>query len=497
MILLALIAVPFLAGLLLLVARPNARARSIAMVASLTCTVIVLAQCWNFGGAELTFIDRDWVPDWGLRLKMGYDGIGLLMLMLTAVIFPFIIGAGAKEEQDRPALANALLLFTQSFLFGVFTAQNALLFYIHYELSLIPLFLYLLYWGTPSLEGSSGRGGADRRTITMRFFIYTLFGGLALLFGIAYCVVQEPSHSADFSALQALRLPIDVQVWLFWALFLAFAVKLPIFPFHSWQPDTYTMAPMQGTMVLGGVLLKMGLFGVLRFVFPIVPQGTDHWRDLVVWLSIIGAIYAGWIAFRQTDFKRLVAYSSLSHVGIMTAALFTWTTYGITGSLYQAFAHAVLVVCMLYIVGAVERRMGTRDLSVMAGLKLKSPRLAALFFLVMVNGIALPLTQSFVGEWLMFNGLWQMEGGAWMTAVAVCTIILGAVYMLYAYQRVMLGPETRVAPGTSLNEVAEADANDHLFLVPLIAITLVFGSYPAPVLDLVQSSVQTLLSTLN
>ncbi|HMW97835.1 MAG TPA: proton-conducting transporter membrane subunit, partial [Flavobacteriales bacterium] len=147
--------------------------------------------------------------------------------------------------------------------------------------------------------------------------------------------------------------------------------------------------------------------------------------------------------------------------------------------------------------GAVERRMGTRDLSVMAGLKLKSPRLAALFFLVMVNGIALPLTQSFVGEWLMFNGLWQMEGGAWMTAVAVCTIILGAVYMLYAYQRVMLGPETRVAPGTSLNEVAEADANDHLFLVPLIAITLVFGSYPAPVLDLVQSSVQTLLSTLN
>ncbi|HNK42350.1 MAG TPA: hypothetical protein PL002_14270, partial [Flavobacteriales bacterium] len=179
MILLALIAVPFLAGLLLLVARPNAQARSIAMVASLTCTVIVLAQCWNFGGAELTFIDRDWVPDWGLRLKMGYDGIGLLMLMLTAVIFPFIIGAGAKEEQDRPALANALLLFTQSFLFGVFTAQNALLFYIHYELSLIPLFLYLLYWGTPSLEGSSGRGGADRRTITMRFFIYTLFGGLA------------------------------------------------------------------------------------------------------------------------------------------------------------------------------------------------------------------------------------------------------------------------------------------------------------------------------
>lgn len=486
MILLALIAVPFLAGLLLLIARPNAQARSIAMVASLTCSIIVLAQCWRYTGGELTFLDHDWVPDWGLRLKMGYDGIGLLMLMLTAVIFPFIIAAGAKENEENPAVVNALLLFTQSFLFGVFTAQNAFLFYIFYELSLVPLFFYLLFWG-----------GANRRAITMRFFIYTLFGGLALLFGIAYCVVQEPSHSADFSALHALQLPYDSQVWLFWALFLAFAVKLPIFPFHSWQPDTYTMAPLQGTMVLGGVLLKMGLFGVLRFVFPIVPLGTDHWRELVVWLSIIGAIYAGWIAFRQTDLKRLVAYSSLSHVGILCAGLFAWNSYGITGSLYQAFAHAVLVVSMLYIVGAVQRRTGTLDLTVMGGLKLKSPRLAALFFLVMINAVALPLTQSFVGEWLMFNGLWQMEDGAWMTVAAVSTIILGAVYMLYAYQRVMLGPETRVKPGVLLSEIADADANDHFFLVPLIAITLVLGFYPAPVLDLVQGSVQLLLSSLN
>lgn len=486
MILLLLIAIPFITGLLLLVSRPPAQARPIAMVATIACAVIALAQCWQYPGGELTFIEKDWVPDWGLRLKMGYDGIGLLMLMLTAVIFPFIITAGAKDNQENPAVVNALLLFTQSFLFGVFSSQNAFLFYIFYELSLVPLFFYLLFWG-----------GVNRRAITMRFFIYTLFGGLALLFGIAYCVVQEPSHSADFSALHALQLPYDTQVWLFWALFLAFAVKLPIFPFHSWQPDTYTMAPLQGTMVLGGVLLKMGLFGVLRFVFPIVPLGTEHWRDLVVWLSIIGAIYAGWIAFRQTDLKRLVAYSSLSHVGILCAGLFAWNTYGITGSLYQAFAHAVLVVSMLYIVGAVQRRTGTTDLSVMGGLKLKSPRLAALFFLVMINAVALPLTQSFVGEWLMFNGLWQMEDGAWMTVAAVSTIILGAVYMLFAYQRVMLGPDTRVKPGVLLSEISDADQADHLFLVPLIAITLVLGFFPAPVLDLIQGSVQTLLSSLN
>lgn len=485
MILLALIAVPFLAGLLLLITRSNAQARPVAMVASLACTVIVLAQAWKYVGGELTFYEHDWVPDWGLRLKVGYDGIGLLMLLLTAVIFPFIIAAGAKQEQKDPAVVNALLLFTQSALFGVFSAQNAFLFYIFYELSLVPLFFYLLFWGAE-----------NRRAITMRFFIYTLFGGLALLFGIAYCVVQEPSHSGDFSALHALHLPYDTQVWLFWALFLAFAVKLPIFPFHSWQPDTYTMAPLQGTMVLGGVLLKMGLFGVLRFVFPIVPLGTQHWAHLVLWLSIIGALYAGWIAFRQTDLKRLVAYSSLSHVGILCAGLFAWNTYGITGSLYQAFAHAVLVVCMLYIVGAVQQRAGTTDLTQIAGLKLKTPRLAALFFLVMINAVALPLTQSFIGEWLMFNGLWQTEYGTWVTFAAVCTIILGAVYMLYAYQRVMLGPETRLKHGVAL-PITDADSSDHLFLVPLIAITLVLGFYPAPVLDLVQSSVQTLLSSIH
>lgn len=490
MILAALIAIPFLAGLVLLVARPHAQARAIALVAALTCTVVVLAQAFRYGGGELTFLEHDWVPDWGLRLKLGYDGIGLLMLVLTAVIFPFIIGAGAKEDQKDPAVANGLLLLTQSFLFGVFSAQNAFLFYIFYELSLVPLFFYLLFWSAP-VDPATGKA-VDVRGTTMRFFIYTLLGGLALLFGIAYCVVQEPTHSADFSALHALQLPGDTQAWLFWALFLAFAVKLPIFPFHGWQPDTYTMAPLQGTMTLGGVLLKMGLFGVLRFVFPIVPQGTDQWSSTVIWLSIIGAIYAGWIAFRQTDLKRLVAYSSLSHVGILCAGLFARNTYGISGSLYQAFAHAVLVVSMLYMVGAVQRRTGTTDLGVMGGLKLRSPKLAALFFLIMINAVALPLTQSFVGEWLMFNGLWQTDGGRWMAAAAVVTIILGAVYMLYAYQRVMLGPEN-----TRLANVADADQADHLFLVPLIAITLVLGFHPAPVLDLVEGSVQTLLNSLN
>lgn len=479
MVLLILLLIPFVTATFLLVVRPTAAARGIALTSSLLTLGVVLWLWHVYAGMPVVAVSHDWVPAWGLRFILGYDGIGLLMLLLTAVVFPFIIATGFKQQLTHPSLVNALLLYAQAFLLAVFMAQNAFLFYIFYELALLPVFFLLLYWG-----------GERRRAITVRFFIYTLLGGLSLLFGIAYCVLQTPApHSADFSALADLHLPYSTQVWLFWILFLAFAIKLPIFPFHSWQPDTYTMAPLQGTMVLAGVMLKMGLYGTLKFVFPIVPLGVEHWRSTVIWLSIAGALYAGIIAFRQRDLKRLVAYSSLSHVGLLCAGLFAWNSYGVSGSLYQAFAHAILVVCMLYIVGAVKDRTGSSELSTMGGLKLRTPRLAALFFLVVVNAVALPLTQSFVGEWLMFNGLWQRDVHGWMALGAVATIVLGAIYMLYAYQRVMLGPDRWKL------DMDDADGEDHFFLVPLIAITLFLGIYPAPILDLVNGPVQTMLAT--
>jgi len=423
-------------------------------------------------------VDRDWVPDWGLRFVMGYDGVSLLMLLLTAIIFPFIIATGFGERLQHPSLVNGLLLYAQTFLLGVFLAQNALLFYIFYELALIPVFFLLLYWG-----------GEHRRGITVRFFMYTLLGGLSLLFGITYCLVQGGVYNADLTALAALDLPVATQTWLFWVLFLAFAIKLPIFPFHSWQPETYTMAPLQGTMVLAAVMLKMGLYGTIKLVFPLVPEGVVYWRDTVIVLSLIGAIYGGVIAFRQVDLKRMIAYSSLSHVGVLCAGLFAWNGLGITGSLYQAFAHAVLVTALLYMVGTLRERVGSSSMSAMGGLKNRTPRLAALFFLVLINAVALPFTQSFIGEWLMFAGLWQVNG--WMALAAVSTIVLGAIYMLYAYQRVMLGEDKWQL------EMTDASLRDHLFLVPLIAITLILGFYPAPILDLVNAPVEQLLSTLS
>ncbi len=476
MALLALLLLPLFTAIVLLVATPTRYARGIALFSTLVSLALTLWLWSNYQGTPVKAVDIEWATAWGLRFTLGYDGVGLLMLLLTALVYPFIIGAGYGERLQHPSMTNALLLFTQCFVMGVFTAQNLLLFYIFYELALLPVFFLLLYWG-----------GERRRAITVRFFMYTLLGGLSLLFGTVYCLAEVEGFNGDLSALTTLHLPYDTQVWLFWVLFLAFAIKLPIFPFHSWQPDTYTTAPVQGTMVLSAVMLKMGLYGTMRIVFPAVPLGVEHWRDMVIALSLVGAIYAAIIAFRQSDLRRLIAYSSLSHVGVLSAGLFTCNSLGMTGSLYQAFAHAVLAIGMLYISGALKERVGTSEMAAMGGLKARVPRLAVLFMLVLVNAIGLPFTQSFVGEWLMFAGLWQVN--AWLSLAAVSTIVLGAIYMLYAYQRVMLGTDKWEI------EMSDVSLRDHLVLVPLVTLTFVLGVHPRPILDLVEGPVQVLLTS--
>jgi NADH-quinone oxidoreductase subunit M len=476
MALLALLLLPLFTAIVLLVATPTRYARGIALFSTLMSLALTLWLWSNYQGTPVKAVDIEWATAWGLRFTLGYDGVGLLMLLLTALVYPFIIGAGYGERLQHPSMTNALLLFTQCFVMGVFTAQNLLLFYIFYELALLPVFFLLLYWG-----------GERRRAITVRFFMYTLLGGLSLLFGTVYCLAEVEGFNGDLSALTTLHLPYDTQVWLFWVLFLAFAIKLPIFPFHSWQPDTYTTAPVQGTMVLSAVMLKMGLYGTMRIVFPAVPLGVEHWRDMVIALSLVGAIYAAIIAFRQSDLRRLIAYSSLSHVGVLSAGLFTCNSLGMTGSLYQAFAHAVLAIGMLYISGALKERVGTSEMAAMGGLKARVPRLAVLFMLVLVNAIGLPFTQSFVGEWLMFAGLWQVN--ALLSLAAVSTIVLGAIYMLYAYQRVMLGTDKWEI------EMSDVSLRDHLVLVPLVTLTFVLGVHPRPILDLVEGPVKVLLTS--
>jgi len=476
MILLIILLIPFVTGFLLLLFRNASTLKSVALVAALANLLITLSL---FFAASASNYSIDWIDFLGTKFALGYDGISLIMLLLTNLLFPFIILAGFKREQQQVSVLYALILFTQSALIGVFLAQNAFLFYVFWELALIPIYFILLLWG-----------GEGRRAITFKFFIYTLTGSLFLLFGIIYLYHLTPGvHTTDFSAFNQLKIPVQSQIWLFWILFVAFAIKMPLFPFHTWQPSTYTMAPTQGVMILAGVMTKMGVYGALRFLFPVVPQGVLYWQNTVIVLSLIGVIYASVIAFRQTDLKKLIAFSSMAHISLIVAAMFVLNYYALQGLLIQALSHGVTIVALFYMVSLIEERTGTLDLSLMGGIKLKAPNMAILLLLVVLGSIALPLTAGFVGEFLMITGLFEQS--IWFAVFGGMTMILGAIYMLYAYQRVMLG-ELKAGYET----VTDVHTLDYLILVPLILLIFGIGIYPQPVFNIVEAAVSAMQKLL-
>ena len=477
MILLLILLIPLFTSLFLLVFRHAATVRNIALASTILNLVLTLTLAFSAQTASFTM---SWSNAIGFNFSLGYDGISLLMILLTHLLFPFIILAGFKTEQKRAEVLYALIMLTQSALIGVFMAQNAVLFYIFWELSLIPLYFILLLWG-----------GEGRRNITLKFFIYTLAGSLLLLFGLIYLYQLTPgAHSTDFSALSQLNIPGSTQIWLFWILFVAFAIKMPMFPFHTWQPSTYTMASTQGVMILAGIMTKMGIYGALRFIFPVVPLGVLYWQNTVIVLSLIGVIYASVIAFRQTNLKRLVAFSSMAHISLMVAAMFVLNYYALQGLLFQVISHGVTIVALFYMVYLTEEKTGTLELPALGGLKLKAPNMAILLLLVVLGSIALPLTAGFVGEFLMIAGLFQQS--AWFAVAGGLTMILGAVYMLYAYQRVMLGDQN-----PAFVSITDLGVKDYLVLLPLIAIILVLGVFPQPIFNLVEISVSSMQSLLH
>jgi len=476
MILLIILFIPFITGLLLLLVRNASTVKSVALVAGLANLLITVSL---FFATSASNYSVNWIDFLGTKFALGYDGISLIMLLLTNLLFPFIILAGFKREQQQVSVLYALILFTQSALIGVFLAQNAFLFYVFWELALIPVYFILLLWG-----------GEGRRAITFKFFIYTLTGSLFLLFGIIYLYHLTPGvHTTDFSAFNQLKIPVQSQIWLFWILFVAFAIKMPLFPFHTWQPSTYTMAPTQGVMILAGVMTKMGVYGALRFLFPVVPQGVLFWQNTVIILSLIGVIYASVIAFRQTDLKKLIAFSSMAHISLMVAAMFVLNYYALQGLLIQTLSHGVTIVALFYLVSLIEERTGTLELSLMGGIKLKAPNMAILMLLVVLGSIALPLTAGFVGEFLMITGLFEQS--VWFAVFGGMTMILGAIYMLYAYQRVMLGDLK-----SGFEKISDVRMLDYLILVPLIILILGLGIFPQPVFNVAEVAVNVLQKLL-
>jgi len=476
MILLIILLIPIITGLFLLVLRDPATVRIIALTSAIVNLLITLGLIISVPSASYSV---NWDNFMGTQFSLGFDGISLIMLLLTNLLFPFIILSGFTRSHVQIPVLNFLILFTQSALIGVFLAQNAFLFYIFWELTLIPVYFILLLWG-----------GENRRAITLKFFIYTLTGSLFLLFGIIFLFQLTPGlHTTDFSAFNQLHIAAHTQTWLFWVLFIAFAIKMPVFPFHTWQPSTYTMASKQGVMILAGVLTKMGIYGALRFLFPIVPQGVIYWQNTVIIMCLIGVVYASVIAFRQTNIKKLIAFSSMAHISLMAAAMFTLNYYSTQGLLFQVISHGVTIVALFYMVHLIQERTSTLELPHMGGLKLAAPNMAILLLIIVLGSIALPLTSGFVGEFLIIMGLAKLS--IWFAVFGGTTMTLGAVYMLYAYQRIMLGDKN-----PALAKVKDIRTLDYFILIPLIAIIIILGIFPQPILNLVEVSVNSMQKLL-
>jgi NADH-quinone oxidoreductase subunit M len=478
MITLLLLFVPLVASLACLLL-DKAKVKVFALGTSLVNLGILVYSLTLFK-SDMSYqflVDYWWVKDLGISFKLGLDGISILLVALTNFLMPLIILSSFRTEYKNATAFYSLMLFMQFALIGVFAALDGFLFYIFWELALIPIYFICLFWG-----------GEDRVRITLKFFIYTLTGSLLMLVGLIYVYLQTPgTHSFDINVLYSTALAVTDQSWLFWCFFLAFAIKIPIFPLHSWQADTYTDSPTQGTMLLSGIMLKMGLYGLIRWMIPFLPEGLAQWGNTAMILSIIGVVYASVMALVQKDFKRLIAYSSVAHVGLIAAGIFSLTIQGMQGAMAQMLAHGVNVVGIFFISDIIFRRMKTRNLDELGGLANNTRVFTILYLIILLGSVALPLTNGFVGEFLLLNGVYQYN--AWMAAIAGLTVILGAVYMLRSYQKIMLGePHARSIEFTGLHQT------EKIVLVVVALAIIAGGIYPKPILQVAGPALEDLLA---
>lgn len=479
-----LIGFPLVAALVVFFTKGN-NARNLAMVFSVIEFVISLAAFFQFKNnpdSAALACNCKWVESLGINFSVAIDGLSLLMVMLTTFLVPLIILSSYKNNYERPNTFYGLILTMQMALVGVFVANDGFLFYVFWELALIPIYFICLLWG-----------GENRSTITFKFFVYTLLGSLFMLIGLIYLYNHTNVEGLKSWAIRDLydagrSLNAAQQSAVFWLIFIAFAIKMPVFPFHTWQPDTYVTAPTQGTMLLSGIMLKMGTFGVIKWLLPVVPLGLEKWGSTAILLSAIGVVYASIIAIQQKDFKRLIAYSSIAHVGLISAGILSANQQGIQGALMQMLAHGVNVVGLFFIAEIILQQTGTREIARLGGIRNQNANFALLFLIIVLGSVALPLTNGFVGEFLLINGIYQYSAG--IAAFAGLSVILGAVYMLRGYQNIMLGEQQ---PSVNFGKLATSEKA----VLVIICITIVsFGVYPKPLNDIAEQGTKAVLEMM-
>lgn len=488
MLILSLLLLPLIGSLILFGFKTKSSKYLAFGISILECILtFYLWSQFNYSDKVQLDVELPWLNVVHANLHFGIDGLALLMLFLTNVLTPIIIYSALKD--DRPSHYYALILLMQFGLIGVFTSLNGLLFYLFWEITLIPIWFICGLFGT----------GENKLKINLKFFIYTFAGSLFMLIGFIF--LYNKGYSFDLGVLYNLPLTSKQQNIVFWWFFLAFAIKLPIFPFHTWQPDTYTMAPTQGSMLLSGIMLKMGVFGIIRYLVPLTPLAISGTPGMIVIiLSIVGIVYASIIAITQKDIKKLIAYSSIAHVGLISAGIFASVRSSINGGLnieglqgaaIQMLAHGVNVVGMFYVADILYKKYGTRDLTKMGGLAKNAPIFATLFMIISVGTMAVPLTNGFIGEFLLLNGIFKFN--MWYALIAGLTLILCAVYITRMYGLAMFGKTENI----TVENQKEISVYQMIGLGVISVLILICGVYPQFILNISHETIKSILYSLN
>lgn len=444
-------------------------------LAALGCSIVLLN---NYNAGENISLINSWITQPKIAFALNADGLGMAMVLLTAALTPVIIFSSFGNEYKNAKSFYGLILFMAFAMTGTFLAADGLLYYIFWELALVPIYFIALIWGNGDAE--------ERRKAVVKFFIYTLAGSLFML--TAFIYLYQKAGSFLIEDLYKLELSSTEQLWIFLAFFLAYAIKIPIIPFHTWQANVYQKAPTVGTMLLSGIMLKMGLYSVIRWQLPIAPLAAKEYMYIFIALGIAGVIYGSIVALRQNDLKKLLAYSSLAHVGLIAAGSYTLTLDGLRGAVLQMIAHGFVVVGLFFAAEIIFRRFETREIAAMGGIRTQSPKFTSMFLILVLASVALPSTFNFVGEFTVLYSLSQIN--IWFAILGGTTIILGAYYMLRMFQHVMLGQ-------TNSKAFADVSLNEGISFAVIIAVLLFFGFFPKPITDLITPSLETILQVIN
>ncbi len=451
-------------------------ARNVALWTSLITFVLSLALWIGFDSTTAAFQFeevRPWIAE-GITYHLGIDGISLLFILLTTLLTPLAILASWESIQMRVKEYMIAFLIMETLMIGVFSALDFVLFYLFFEGGLIPMFLIIGVWG------------ADNRVYaTFKFFLYTLLGSVLMLLAILWLYFQ--AGTTDLVVLSAMGFDPVWQRWLWLAFFAAFAVKIPMWPVHTWLPDAHVQAPTAGSVILAAVLLKIGAYGFLRISIPILPDASQFFTPLVFWLSVVAVIYASLVALMQEDMKKLIAYSSIAHMGFVTIGIFTFTTTGIQGGLMVMISHGLVSAALFLCVGVIYDRHHTRLIDKYGGLVHRMPIYAAAFLVFTLANVGLPGTSGFVGEFLVLVGVFQVN--TWVAFLATTGIILSAAYALWLYRRVILGALTK----EELRYMFDLNRREMTIFAPLVVLILLFGVWPQPLLNVFDASVENLL----